>query len=142
MRNEQEIIKKVENIIDLLKEKEERITFKAVAKELGVSTTYLYYYSNAIAKIRIAIQEENYVAKRKEQHRHQVFLQVKVAVERLRVKREPLTVTAIAKETGKERTTLLLYPEIMSYIRLALTENVGGVASSRFSQEVGLDSNS
>jgi len=142
MRNEQEIVKKVEDIIDLLKKKEERITIKAVAKELGVSTTYLYFYADAMARIRFAIQEENFVAKRKEQHRHQVFLQVQIAVERLRVKGKPLTAKAIAKEAGKAPTTLFLYPEIMSYIRLAMTENVDGAASSRFSQEFGLDSNS
>jgi AraC-like DNA-binding protein len=122
MRNEQEIVEKVETVITSLIEKEERVTIKAVARELGVSTNYLYFHDNAMAKIKSAIKEEDYIAKRKDQHRHQLLLHVQGAIERLRIRRESLTMRAIAKEAGKGRTTLLRYPEIMSYIKCAISE--------------------
>jgi hypothetical protein len=105
-RREQELILRVEQVIDSLQAEGKRVTKSAIANQVGMTARKLSYYPQVEALLTQAVRQQ------RERHVRELSAQVRQAMARLQAQNRPVSKLGVARLLGCSIGAFKRYPQI------------------------------
>lgn len=140
-RREEEVLAQVEMAIQRLEEREQAVTHRSIAKEVGLTPSTLHYYPRAISLIQRIVKEKKQLAaiKRFQMREQELLLNVSKALQQLQQLGRPIFASSVAKIVCVDVSVLTYYPEVKRMVESAVQDykRDNGIKGQRIHEDNG-----